>query len=98
MDYHTSLPRAAFAIIAVAMTAITIALTVVVPAKVDSATDPARVLAVPAAATRAITPVVVTSARVDIATRPVPASKSEVVVAASRLPTLGATLPNATNN
>ncbi len=60
--YDTSSPRAGFAIAAIAMTAMTIGLTVVVPAKMDSGRDEARTLARPAATILA-TPAAVTSRR-----------------------------------
>lgn len=67
--YKTSPPHTAFVIAALAMTAMTIGLAVVVPAKMDSGSHEARTLAESVAAPRVIAAIVVTSARVDLAQR-----------------------------
>lgn len=65
--YKTSHPRGAFAIAAVAMTAITIGLMVVVPAKMDSGSQEAHALAQQGAATLATATAVVNPPCIDVA-------------------------------
>lgn len=68
--YRTSPYRTVFVIAAVAMTAITIGLTVVVPATMGSASHEARTLAEPAATTLVTAAAIVTCPCVDVAQRP----------------------------
>jgi hypothetical protein len=64
--YETSIPRAAFGIAAVAMTAITVGLAVVAPAKLDSGRAEIRTPAVSGAVTPAPTEVAISPARIDV--------------------------------
>ena len=64
--YETHTPRVAFGIAAVAMTAITIGVSVVMPAKMDSDSREPRILATAKVTTPASTGVVTGSASVDV--------------------------------
>lgn len=64
--YETSIPRAALAIAAVAMTAITIGLTVVVPARMGAGSQEAPMLAGPPADTLPTAAAVSNPPRVDV--------------------------------
>jgi hypothetical protein len=61
--YKPSIPHAAFGIAAIAMTAITIGLLVVLPAKMESGSQEVRTLAASKAATTASTEVVISQPR-----------------------------------
>jgi hypothetical protein len=65
--YEPSIPRAAFGIAAVAMTAITIGVSVIMPAKMDSDSHEPRMLAASKVATPASTHVATGSATTDVA-------------------------------
>ena len=64
--YETSMPRAALTIAAVAMTALTLGLAVVVPSKIDSGRYETRMLARSHAAPSAPTEVTLSPARIDV--------------------------------
>ena len=64
--YEPAMPRATFGLIAVAMTAITIGMMVVLPAKVDSGSSGAYTLAAAKASTTAPVEVAVDTARGDV--------------------------------
>ena len=64
--YEPSIPRVAFSIAAVAMTAITIGVSVVIPAKMDSGSREPRMLAASKVDLPACTGVVAGSASIDV--------------------------------
>jgi len=65
--YEPSIPRVAFGIAAVAMTAITIGVSVIMPAKMDSDSHEPRMLAAPKVTTPASTDVGAGAATTDLA-------------------------------
>jgi hypothetical protein len=64
--YETSIPRTAFGIAAIALTAITLGLAVILPASLTSERHEARVLAAPHVGRQTISEVAVNPARVDV--------------------------------
>ena len=68
--YKPSIPHAAFGITAIAMTAITIGLLVVLPAKMESGSQEARTLAASKVATLASTGVIAGSESIDVVAVP----------------------------
>jgi len=64
--YESSIPRTAFGIAAITLSAITLGLTVVLPASLASGRPEARVLAAPHAGSQAIREVAINPARIDV--------------------------------
>jgi len=64
--YESSIPRTAFGIAAITLSAITLGLLVILPASLTSGRPEARVLAAPHAGSQAIREVAIDPARIDV--------------------------------